>query len=133
MGAQRPGRKRVGYAAGQIYIDVRHNGSLGCEKGDNGIKVTVNGFTRTDAGFQVAPDTAFVEIDGQPIFYKRFAYIMLNKPKGYVSATEDRRDPTVMDLLDDWCTRRGMFPVGRLDKDTTGLLLITDDGGLRTT
>ena len=93
-------------------------------------RVTVNGFTRTDAGFQVAPDTAFVEIDGQPIFYKRFAYIMLNKPKGYVSATEDARDPTVMDLLDDWCIRRGMFPVGRLDKDTTGLLLITDDGGL---
>ena len=93
-------------------------------------KVTVNGFTRTDPGFQVSPDTAFVELESNPIFYKRFAYIMLNKPKGYVSATTDSRYPTVMDLLDDWCIRRKMFPVGRLDRDTTGLLLITDDGGL---
>ena len=93
-------------------------------------RVTVNGFLRTDPGFQVSAETTFVEIDEQPVFYKRFAYIMLNKPKGYVSATEDQRDPTVMDLLDDWCVRRKMFPVGRLDKDTTGLLLITDDGGL---
>ncbi len=93
-------------------------------------RVTVNGFVRADAGFQVSPDTTFVELDGRPLFYKRFAYIMLNKPKGYISATQDKRDPTVMDLLDDWCIRRKMFPVGRLDKDTTGLLLITDDGGL---
>ncbi len=93
-------------------------------------RITVNGFLKKDPGFQVMPDTAFVELDGEPLFYKRFAYIMLNKPKGYISATQDRRDPTVMDLLDDWCIRRDMFPVGRLDKDTTGLLLITDDGGL---
>jgi len=93
-------------------------------------RITVNGFLRTETGFQVSPETVFVEIDGQPLFYKRFAYIMLNKPKGYISATEDKKSPTVMDLLDDWCIRRKMFPVGRLDKDTTGLLLITDDGGL---
>ena len=93
-------------------------------------RVTVNGFLQKDPGFQVSPDVAFVELDGEPIYYRRFAYIMLNKPKGYISATEDKKSPTVMDLLDDWCIRRNMFPVGRLDKDTTGLLLITDDGGL---
>jgi 16S rRNA pseudouridine516 synthase len=93
-------------------------------------RVTVNGFLRKDAGFQVTPESTFVEVDGKPLIYKRFCYIMLNKPKGYVTATTDRDCPTVMDLLDDWCIRREMFPVGRLDKDTTGLLLITDDGGL---
>lgn len=93
-------------------------------------RVTVNGFLRKDPGFQTTPESTFVEIDGKPLLYKRFSYIILNKPKGYISATTDRNDPTIMDLLDDWCIRRKMFPVGRLDKDTTGLLLITDDGGL---
>lgn len=93
-------------------------------------RVTVNGFIRSDAGFQVTPENTFVELDGNPLLYKLFCYIMLNKPKGYISATTDKTHPTVMDLLDDWCIRRKMFPVGRLDIDTTGLLLITDDGGL---
>jgi 16S rRNA pseudouridine516 synthase len=93
-------------------------------------RVTVNGFLRKDAGFQVTPESTFVEIDGRQLIYKRFCYILLNKPKGYVTATTDIDHPTVMDLLDDWCIRRKMFPVGRLDKDTTGILLITDDGGL---
>ncbi len=93
-------------------------------------RITVNGFVKKDAGFQVIPESTFVELDGTPLHYKRFCYIMLNKPKGYISATTDKKHPTVMDLLDDWCIRRKMFPVGRLDKDTTGLLLITDDGGL---
>ncbi len=100
------------------------------KKAVNDLLVTVNGFVRFDAGFQVAPESTFVEIDGKPLSFKRFRYIMLNKPKDYITATTDRKNPTVMDLLDDWCIRRKMFPVGRLDKDTTGLLFITDDGGL---
>ena len=93
-------------------------------------QVTVNGFVKKDAGFQVVPETTFVELNGEPLQFKRYCYIILNKPKGYISATKDKKHPTIMDLLDDWCIRRNMFPVGRLDKDTTGLLLITDDGGL---
>ncbi|MDE7263846.1 MAG: rRNA pseudouridine synthase [Anaeroplasmataceae bacterium] len=64
----------------------------------------------------------------EQIFYKKKVYFLLNKPKGYVSATYDSYDPTVLDLIKE--TQKGLFPVGRLDKDTTGLLLITNDGDL---
>lgn len=60
--------------------------------------------------------------------YRKHLYIMLNKPAGVLSATEDKHAPTVLDLLPQNLQRRGLFPAGRLDKDTTGLLLITDDG-----
>ena len=65
---------------------------------------------------------------GEEIRYQEFLTIMLNKPAGVLSATEDRRQTTVLDLLPEGLRRRGLFPAGRLDKDTTGLLLITDDG-----
>ena len=67
---------------------------------------------------------------GEEIRYQEFLTIMLNKPAGVLSATEDRRQTTVLDLLPEGLRRRGLFPAGRLDKDTTGLLLITDDGEL---
>jgi len=67
-------------------------------------------------------------IDGQQLDYRKKRYIMLNKPKGYVSSTEDKRDVTVMQLLDERYSRLGLFPVGRLDKDAEGLLLLTNDG-----
>ena len=70
-----------------------------------------------------------VELLGNPVsMAPEFVYYILHKPAGYVSATEDRYDRTVMELIPE--ARKGMFPVGRLDKDTEGLLLITDDGGL---
>ena len=71
-----------------------------------------------------------VEVDGAPVCFQKFVYIMMNKPAGWLSATEDKRQQTVLDLLDKPLQRRGLFPVGRLDKDTTGLLLLTDDGEL---
>ena len=74
-------------------------------------------------------DVSHVEWKGVPIDYVEYEYIMLNKPAGVVSATEDKRDQTVIDLLAD-AKRNDLFPVGRLDKDTEGLLLLTNDGQL---
>lgn len=73
---------------------------------------------------------ARLTVDGQAVDCSPFVYIMLHKPAGLLSATEDSRQPTVLDLLPPELKRRGLFPVGRLDKDTTGLLLLTDDGPL---
>ncbi|NLO10606.1 MAG: rRNA pseudouridine synthase [Clostridiales bacterium] len=70
-----------------------------------------------------------ISLDGQRIIYERYLYFMLNKPAGVVSATEDKRDKTVLDLIDT-DRRKDLFPVGRLDKDTEGLLIITNDGDL---
>lgn len=76
------------------------------------------------------PAAAALTVDGQPVDTAPFVYLMMNKPAGLLSATEDKKQPTVVDLLPQHLQRRGLFPVGRLDKDTTGLLLLTDDGPL---
>ncbi|MCR5825950.1 MAG: rRNA pseudouridine synthase [Oscillospiraceae bacterium] len=75
-------------------------------------------------------DSVTLCVDGAPVDLQRFVYIMLHKPAGVVSATEDGREKTVLALLPEEYRRRGLFPVGRLDKDTEGLLLLTDDGAL---
>ena len=69
-----------------------------------------------------------IEVDGNIIEVKKYIYLVLNKPKGYISATEDDTNLTVLDLIDDKYRHRNLFPAGRLDKDTTGLMIITDDG-----
>ena len=76
------------------------------------------------------PATVCLTVDGVEVDCAPFVYVMLHKPAGLLSATEDKHQPTVLDLLPPELRRRGLFPVGRLDKDTTGLLLLTDDGGL---
>ena len=76
------------------------------------------------------PDAVRLTVDGQEVDCAPFVYLMLHKPGGLLSATEDRRQKTVLDLLPEHLRRRGLFPVGRLDKDTEGLLLLTDDGPL---
>ena len=90
--------------------------------------VTVNGHTCSDPGQQVA-ETDQIIFDGKRITYYRYEYYMMNKPWGIITATEDRRQKTVMDLLGD-DRRKDLFPVGRLDKDTVGLLILTNDGQL---
>lgn len=90
--------------------------------------ITVDGVVVTDPGIKISEDSA-VTFKGEPLQYKQFRYYMLNKPQGVVSATKDNIDTTVMDLLKGVNTR-DMFPVGRLDKDTEGLLIITNDGEL---
>lgn len=92
--------------------------------------VLVNGAPQRDPGAKVEPGADRVTAQGEEIRYQEFLTIMLNKPAGVLSATEDRRQTTVLDLLPEGLRRRGLFPAGRLDKDTTGLLLITDDGDL---
>lgn len=91
-------------------------------------RVSVNGRTAASGDEKLDPELSSVCLDGEPIDYKRFRYLMLNKPAGLLSATEDSRQKTVLDLLPPELRRQGLFPVGRLDKDTTGLLLLTNDG-----
>ena len=76
------------------------------------------------------PEMAEIAVGGEVLAYRRYTWVMLNKPAGYLSATEDGRGPTVLDLLPEELRRQGLFPVGRLDKDTEGLLLLTNEGGL---
>jgi 16S rRNA pseudouridine516 synthase len=92
--------------------------------------VEVNGKKIKDSGLQVDAEQDSIKVDGVPVVYREFVYIMLNKPQGVVSATEDHRDRTVLDLLGESYAHFELFPVGRLDKDTEGLLLLTNDGKL---
>ena len=91
---------------------VQVNGAV-CKKGDTQLRET---------------DT--VAVDGRALSYQQFVYIMLNKPEGVVSASTDKRDTTVVDLVGDAYLRRQLFPAGRLDKTSTGFVLLTDDGTL---
>ncbi len=90
--------------------------------------VTVDGDIIKDPGANVTTENA-ISFYGEPVLYQDFEYIMLNKPAGVISASEDKRQETVIDLLDGG-HRKDLFPVGRLDKDTVGLLLLTNDGQL---
>lgn len=92
--------------------------------------VHVNDRPVKDSGAQVNPELDRIKVNGQEVYYREFIYLMLNKPQGVVSATEDNRDRTVVDLLDASHAHFEPFPVGRLDKDTEGLLLLTNDGKL---
>ena len=93
-------------------------------------QILINGVPVKSADVQVKEGTDCVTFCGRTVQYKRFVYVMLNKPDGYVSATEDGRDPVVTELLDEEYRRREVFPCGRLDKHTLGLMLLTDDGQL---
>ncbi|MFC7686769.1 pseudouridine synthase [Ureibacillus sp. GCM10028918] len=92
--------------------------------------VTVDGGVVKDASMHVNPDIQEVSVFGERVEYTEFIYLMMNKPPGVISATEDHIDKTVIDLLDPLAQHFKPFPVGRLDKDTEGLLLITNDGQL---
>ncbi len=91
-------------------------------------KVKIDGNIIRDPSLQVDIDKVTIEYKGQTLDYKEHIYIMLNKPKGVLCASQDKNRQTVVDLVPSELFRQGLFPVGRLDKDTTGLILITDDG-----
>ena len=93
-------------------------------------RVTVNGKKEKSAKLQINEETDEVCFDGQKLDYEEFVYYMMNKPQGVISATEDPKHKTVLDLLDDLARSKEVFPVGRLDIDTHGLLLLTNDGQL---
>ena len=88
----------------------------------------VNGETVTAPETKIDPLSALVTLDGEKLVWTKHHYYMMNKPAGVLTATEDRRQKTVLDLLPEELRRMGLFPVGRLDRDTRGLLLFTDDG-----
>lgn len=93
-------------------------------------QVSVNGEVQGDPGFILDPISAQVLFQGRALGYRRHMHLMLHKPAGLLTATTDARQKTVMDLLPEELKRRALGPVGRLDKDVTGLLLLTDDGQL---
>ena len=93
-------------------------------------RVTVNGKKEKSAKLQIDEETDEICFDGQKLDYEEFVYYMMNKPQGVISATEDPKHKTVLDLLDDYARAKEVFPVGRLDIDTHGLLLLTNDGKL---
>ncbi|NJJ40388.1 pseudouridine synthase [Paenibacillus apii] len=92
--------------------------------------ITVNGAVVKDSGAHVDPYADKIEVAGEAVHYREHIYLMMNKPPGVLSATEDKRDRTVLDLLEERYAVFEPFPVGRLDKDTVGLLLLTNDGKL---
>lgn len=93
-------------------------------------RVTVNGKKEKSAKLQINEERDEIRFDGQVLEYEEFVYYMMNKPQGVISATEDTKHRTVLDLLDDYARAKEVFPVGRLDIDTNGLLLLTNDGQL---
>ena len=92
--------------------------------------VKINGKIISNPGTQVDTANDKIEFDNKEIKYREFIYLMMNKPDGYLSATFDKRDPIVLDLIDSSYLTFEPFPVGRLDKDTEGLLVLTNDGQL---
>ena len=93
-------------------------------------RILVDGVPASAPEMKVDPAVSQILLDGEDIGYQRFTYVMLHKPAGVLSAVEDKRQKTVLDLLPEELQKRGLSPVGRLDKDTEGLLLLTNDGDL---
>ncbi len=91
-------------------------------------RITVNGRAVADSAFKADPETDEITVNGMAFGYSEHVYIMLNKPQGVVSASRSPGEKTVVELVPPELKRNGLFPAGRLDKDTTGFVLITDDG-----
>lgn len=90
--------------------------------------VLVDAKVISDCAYKADPTAQQISFDGKELGYSKYVYIMMNKPKGVISSTQARNFPSVIDILPDEMKRKGLFPAGRLDKDTTGFMLITDDG-----
>lgn len=91
-------------------------------------RVTVDGMPAAKGDIKIDEKKSKIAFDGKELGYSKYIYIMLNKPEGLISATEDEREKTVMSLLPESYMTKNLFPAGRLDKDTTGLLILTNDG-----
>ncbi|MBQ7956560.1 MAG: 16S rRNA pseudouridine(516) synthase [Clostridia bacterium] len=90
--------------------------------------VAVDGKSVTDSSAKVDAENSEITVNGKPLFFKEHIYIMMNKPQGVVSATTDNKIKTVIDIVPEALKRKNLFPAGRLDRDTVGFMLITDDG-----
>ena len=120
------GSMRIDKLISEMGIASRKESSLAARRGI----ILVNGIPVKDASRHIDPERDVVEYAGRRIDYGKFVYVMLNKPTGYVSATEDSRLPVVTSLLPEELQKRELFPVGRLDRDTVGLMILTNDGAL---
>ena len=120
------GRERLDKVLSNMGYGTRKEVKALIKRGE----VSVNGVLARDSAQHVIPESDEICISGEKLVYKKYVYIMLNKPKGVISATEDNYDETVIDLLPEDLKIFYPAPVGRLDKDTEGLLLITNDGEL---
>ncbi len=101
-----------------------------CKKAAKAGKITVDGVIQKASDIHVDPEKNVITYLGKRVEYRKFTYIMLNKPEGYISATDDKKEHTVLELLDERTQKLGLFPCGRLDKNTLGLLILTNDGEL---
>ena len=119
------GQMRLDKYLGEMGMGTRSQLKEAAKKG----RILVNGEVEKKTERKIVPGNDVVSFDGQPVSYVEMEYYMLNKPQGVVSATEDKRHRTVVELVGDR-KRDDLFPVGRLDIDTEGLLLITNDGDL---
>ena len=117
---------RIDKLISDMGLASRKESALAAKKG----QVLVDGVPVKRVDVHIDPTTQTVTFKGRDVSYSRFVYVMLNKPEGYVSATEDKSLPFVTELLSDELRRMELFPVGRLDKDTTGLMILTNDGRL---
>lgn len=120
------GRERLDKILSNMGYGTRKEVKALVKSGD----VLVNGNPVKDSSVHVDTAKDEIEVDGKKLKYRKYIYLMLNKPQGVVSATEDNYDETVIDLLDEEYVIFNPAPVGRLDKDTEGLLLLTNDGDL---
>ena len=118
--------QRLDKILGHMGVGTRSEIKLLVKRGE----VLLNGAQVKDSGVKVNVETAEITVSGERIVYREFVYLMMNKPAGVISATEDRRLKTVLDLLPKQYAHYELFPVGRLDRDTEGLLLLTNDGKL---
>ena len=117
---------RIDKLLSDMGIATRSEARAACKSG----QVIVDGAPIRDSSSHVDPEKQSIVFRGREISYRRYTYVMLNKPEGYVSATEDSKLPVVTELLDDELQRMELFPVGRLDRDTTGLMILTNNGPL---
>ena len=117
---------RIDKLLSDMGIATRSEARAACKSG----QVLVDGVPVKDSSAHVSPDRQSIVFRGREISYRRYTYVMLNKPEGFVTSTEDPRDRTVMELLPKEYAHQELKPVGRLDKATEGLLLFTNDGDL---
>ncbi|WIV13854.1 pseudouridine synthase [Proteiniborus sp. MB09-C3] len=92
--------------------------------------IEINGKVVSDSSIKIDPYSSVIKIEGKTVEYREFIYLMMNKPQGIISSTDDFRDKTVIDLISEEYKAFNPFPVGRLDKDTEGLMVLTNDGQL---
>ncbi len=110
----------------EMGLASRKEAAIAAKRG----QLLVDGAPERDTSKHIDPERQRVTFMGREVLYRRYTYVMLNKPEGYVSATEDSKLPVVTELLPEELRRQELFPVGRLDRDTVGLMILTNNGAL---